>query len=98
MSQEFNRRCRTEEREACLKQWLPQGCPEKEDLVRKTKPPAYSLINHGMRANVDFGWMPGIACVKKLPNDNIKIRYGSRMWVSHLSLNLNDISKGLPTA
>ena len=66
---------------------MTQGCPEKEDLVRKTKPPAYSLISHVMRANVDFGWIPGIACVKE-----------PRMWVSHLSLNLNDISKGLPTA
>ena len=64
----------------------------KRRLVKKNKPPAYSVINNVMRTKVVFYWMPGIACKKKLSNGKVKIRYRSCMWVSHLKLNLNDIS------
>ena len=60
--------------------------------MRKIKPPAYSVINNVMKTKVVFHWMPGIACKKKLSNSKVKIRYWSCMWVSHLNLNLNDIS------
>ena len=94
----FNVRGRTGKRETCVKQWRPQDCPEKQALVRKTKLPACSVINYVMRTKVVFRLIAGITCAKKLSNGKVKMRHESCIWVSHLNLNLNDISQGLTTA